>query len=772
MLSAAAFLPFLITGGGRFIFYGDYDAQQIPFYYHVHSAIRQGSLGWDFTTDLGTDIFGSYTFYLLGSPFFWLTLPFPDSALPYLMPWLICLKTAVAALTAYALLREFTPNRNACFLGGLLYAFSGFQLYNLMFNHFHDPIAFFPLLLLCSDKFMRDKKRGYFAVAAAVCAVTNYFFFAAMAVFTVIWFAVNVFAERYKFTVKVFLLYAFEAVLGVIIAAVILLPSAAALTGNSRASNLLSPGNALIYKDKFIYLYILKGFFTFPDLPLESMFNVSEDLDCASAACLLPFVSASGVIAYLTDKRRKECTAKNAWRKDVPAITLALSVIFMLIPCLNAAFTLFNAQYYARWFFAPVLVMCIMTAVAAADDIARFKKTSLPCIIAAAAFTVGAAVYIRISGNGDLTAALISGVIPLGCLGLMHTCLSDSSLPDNSAKLPGIIKRTALCCTLFTALVIAQGKMTVDRMTQRDYVKTALDSRPGVEALKSENDEFFRVDMCENYFNRNLMWGLGSCSSFISTVNGSIADVQEALGFPRLVNSAIPYDYAAYRSLTSVKYYFDMPMYDDEGRREPFPILGNNVEAFEYAGEISGMDVYENTCFIPMGFTYDYYISPDELQNVNARICRCNALLEAVALTSEQQERHSDILTHYDISSSEYGYDRLSEIAAAKRENACGDFYTDNKGFGAVFESDGDKLVFFSVPYDEGWSASINGEPALIEKVSYGFMALRCKSGTSEIRFDYTSKPLAIGSKVSLGGLAVLAVYMIICKKQQHSKGA
>ncbi|MDE6592895.1 MAG: YfhO family protein [Oscillospiraceae bacterium] len=776
LLSAAAFLPFIIAGDGRFIFYGDYDAQQIPFYYHVHSAIRQGCFGWDFTTDLGTDLFGSYTFYLLGSPFFWLTVPFPDSAVPYLMPWLICLKTAVAAVTAYALLRGFTSNRNACFLGGLLYAFSGFQLYNLMFNHFHDPTAFFPLLLLMSDKFMRENKRGAFALVVALCAVTNYFFFAGMAVFTVIWFSVNVLVGRYKFTFGKFLLYAFEAILGVVIAAVILLPSAAALMGNERAGNFMTVGDAFIYKDKFIYIYIIKSFFTFPDLPLESMFTVSEDLECASAACFLPFVSASGVIAYiLMQKKRK------ALRKDVLVITLLLSVIFMFVPCLGGLFTMLNAQYYARWFFAPVLIMCIMTAVAAGDDIALFKKASVPCIAAAVIFTAGAVIYIIVSGKGNLTGALISGVIPLGCLGLLWSCLSDSSLNDNSSKLIAVIKRTALCCTVFTAFVIAQGKMTVDRMTQRDYINTALNSRQAVDSLKASDSGYFRVDMCENYINRNLMWGLGSCSSFISTVNSSVSEVQNALGYPRQVTSRIPYDHAAFRSLTSVKYYFDSPMYDEDGKRDPFPILGNAVETFDYVGEVSDMLLYENKCFIPMGFTYDHYISPEDLQAVEARIFRSQALLEAVALTVEQQEKFADILQPYDLArfaqcaqcaQCEYDCSRLVRIAEEKRRTACRDFYTDRKGFGATFENseNKDKLVFFSVPYDDGWSAEINGEPARIEKVSYGFMALRCKPGISEVRFNYTSKPLAAGAAVSLAGLAILVVYMIACKRQSCKK--
>ena len=74
-LSFLFFLPFLIYDQGLFLYYGDFNVQQIPFYQMIHDSIRSGNLGWSHTTDLGANIVGSYSFYLLGSPFFWLTLP-------------------------------------------------------------------------------------------------------------------------------------------------------------------------------------------------------------------------------------------------------------------------------------------------------------------------------------------------------------------------------------------------------------------------------------------------------------------------------------------------------------------------------------------------------------------------------------------------------------------------------------------------------------------------------------------------------------------------
>lgn len=758
-ISAVVMLFFTMMQGGLFTYYGDYNYQQIPFYYHVHEAVRQGRFMWDFSTDLGSDIMQSYTFYLLGSPFFWITVPFPNSALPYLMPWLLCLKTAVAAVAAYAYIRSFSDNTNACCLGGMLYAFSGFQLYNIMFNHFHDAVAFFPLLLLASDKLFMEKKRGFFAVIVAVCAAANYFFFAGMAVFTVIYFIVNVIVKRYRFTVKGFVNYVFEAVLGVLIAAVILLPSAAAVIGNNRAGNMISAADMLAYvKEPSIYLHILKSFFIFPDLSLYMILPVSDDLNCASLSAYLPFVSMCGVIGYFIIRRKKA---------DMFKIMLTICGVCMMIPVLNSMFYMFNGQYYARWFFMPVLIMCAMTSVTVSEDAAVLKKGILPCICAVAVYLIIGLIYGAVPEDGFKTSYFaIQVIVTAGCLALLYSMLCDKSVADNKARVIGILKRTSVCCGLFMVIIIAAGKMTI-RSDINYYLNGCLRSRQEIDScIKSaqeDPEQYFRVDVCEKYQNRNLMWDMSSCSSFTSIVSPSVGDFYEAIGFPRLVNSHTPANYEALRALLSVKYYFDMPLYDDDGMREPFPKLANAVESFDYKENAANMLVYENNCYIPMGFTYDYYTTAEEMEELDNKYFRSQALLEALVLSGEQIERHEDILEHYDISKSKYEYARLKEISTEKTSSACEYFHTDKNGFSAAITLDSDELVFFSVPYDEGWSASVNGEPVQIEKVSYGFMAVRCSSGKSEIRFDYVSKPTLYGAYISLGGLFILVVYIIIC---------
>ena len=134
--------------GGIFTYYGDYNCQQICFYMHAHELVKSGQIGWDWGTDLGANFIGSYSFYLLFSPFFLITLPFSTSAVPYLMAPLFVLKFCTAAVTAYFYVARFVKDKRFAVVGGLLYAFSGYCIYNLFFNHFLDVVAFSRFCLL------------------------------------------------------------------------------------------------------------------------------------------------------------------------------------------------------------------------------------------------------------------------------------------------------------------------------------------------------------------------------------------------------------------------------------------------------------------------------------------------------------------------------------------------------------------------------------------------------------------------------------------------
>jgi hypothetical protein len=74
--------------------------------------VQDGSFGWDWVTDMGSNFIGSYSYYMLGSPFFWLMCIFPSTWAPYLMAPIYIVKYIVAAVIAYAYLQRFVKNKN------------------------------------------------------------------------------------------------------------------------------------------------------------------------------------------------------------------------------------------------------------------------------------------------------------------------------------------------------------------------------------------------------------------------------------------------------------------------------------------------------------------------------------------------------------------------------------------------------------------------------------------------------------------------------------
>lgn len=214
-------LPIMIYTGGYYLYYGDYNSQQIPFYIHAQDFIKNEGLGWDWGTDLGSNFLGSYSFYLLGSPFFWLTVPLPNNLVVFAMPVLLAVKHGVATLTAYAFIRRFVRNKNAALIGGLLYAFSGFQLFNIFFNHFQDVTALFPLMLIALEERINNNRRGVFAASVALMGIINYFFFTGQAVFVILYILVRLKSPDFNITWKKFFGLVIEAVIGVMIGHVI-----------------------------------------------------------------------------------------------------------------------------------------------------------------------------------------------------------------------------------------------------------------------------------------------------------------------------------------------------------------------------------------------------------------------------------------------------------------------------------------------------------------------------------------------------------------------
>ncbi|MDE6425691.1 MAG: YfhO family protein [Ruminococcus sp.] len=745
-------IPVMIADGGYFIYYGDFNAQQIPFYNLANDAVRNGQFGWNWYTDLGSDFMTSYSFYLTGSPFFWLSTLLPRSLVTLSMPFLLALKHGVASLTAYAYIRRFVRSKNSALVGAMLYAFSGFQVYNIFFNHFQDVTAFFPLMLIAMEENINNNRKGVFALSVSLMAFINYYFFTGQAVFLIVYYLFRIKCSDFHTSWKKFWLLVLEAVAGTMIAGVILLPTAIAILGNYRVNEHLFGQSVVLYSDKTRIARIIQTFFMPVDVPARPNLFDSDNAKWSSIGGYLPLFSMVGVITFMR-------THKKHWAVKISA----LCIVCAFIPILNSAFYMFNASYYARWYYMPILIFAMMTAQELDDKDADPSLAIKICAVMLTAYGLIACIPEKKKDKlsfftmpRDILYFVLTLVIAIVFLILTGYIFYRKKKNFHYRRLA--VWCTAGASVICLLTVIIYGANTPS--SAKDYINSAIKGGDSVYESVAE-DNFFRIDISEDRDNYPMLWGLPSMRAFQSTVESSIMNFYPEVDVNRDVASRPERSHYTLRGLFSVKYYYQYKNSIDEDTDIPAELTG-----FELVGENEYFDIYENKLYIPMGMAFDSFITKDELKDESAST-REKTLLHSIVLDNEQAEKYSGILEKTSISEiSSLGKSDYDDLCMKRQINS-GDYFSyDSKGFVSEITLEKSGLVFYSVPYSSGWSAEVNGKPVDVENVSYGFMAVKADSGHNKIVFRYRTPALTAGIVISISGIFILAVYMIICRKK------
>lgn len=207
---------------------------------------------------------------------------------------MLCLKFAVAGGGAYLWMRRWVKDERWSMVGACLYAFSGFTVYNVFFNHFLDVVALFPYMLKALDDAVLDRRHGAFPFWVAVNLLNNYFFFAGQAVFLMIYFVCMVAGGRYKLNLRLFGALAFQTVLGCCMGCALLVPAALSLVQNPRTIDPFNGYGYLVYGSAQQYPAIFYSAFLMPDAPyLKDLFQEGI-LKHTSMTVYLPVVGIAG----------------------------------------------------------------------------------------------------------------------------------------------------------------------------------------------------------------------------------------------------------------------------------------------------------------------------------------------------------------------------------------------------------------------------------------------------------------------------------------------
>lgn len=727
MLAFFSFIYFIWKGDGVLSILSDFNHQQVPFSMYVNDAIKTGALGWSWSADLGTSTLGAFSFYNLGSPFFWCSLIFPSTLFPFVVGWMYMLKYAVAGATAYLYIKRFTTTKKAAVFGAVLYAFSGFQTVNILFYHFHDVVAFFPLLLIGLEKLATEKKHGFFASAVFINCLLNYFFFIGEVVFLIIYFLCRFFdIKNIKLTMKILLSVIFEGILGVGMACVLFLPSIYFVIDSPRTSASIF-GYANLSYDSNMYLQIIKGILL-PGESLSAQSTIRAE-DFTSKGAYLPAISISFVLAY--------CFKNKNWIRRL----LIICLIFSLCPLLTRIFYVFSSIYW-RWWYMPILIMAVASScVVEKPKDYELKKAVTVNLLLIAAFVC----YVSfLPWSASQRNGILRPQVFIICTTAAVICLFLIYFIKNNRHFFKIMIAVSMIMAIFTtSSMILIYRRRAAESGQAFYERIQL-----AEALGSY-DYNYRFNTTDNLL--AYIGGVHDIGNFNSTVSSSIFELSSAFDLYRKASSYF-YTIPSMQYWLGAKYYLS----------DTYSKTDTLVDTLHYNGKTKYV-LARDAC--PVSYMYDSYLLDSEFKNLDQNN-RALASIAALIIPDDYEQTAAKYLKHLDVTKLQKDTNALENGIQKSVANQLVIKDANASSFSISQYINKDGYAFFSIPYDKGWSCTVDGVQTAILDTN-GLMAVPIKAGTSNIVFTYETPMLREGIIVSLISWLVFIALLVFIKRKE-----
>ncbi|MDE6691772.1 MAG: YfhO family protein, partial [Muribaculaceae bacterium] len=439
-----------------------------------------------------------------------------------------------------------------------------------------------------------------------------------------------------------------------------------------------------------------------------------------------------------------------------------LTVLFAIIYItpFNGLFSLFTDCYYSRWAYAFTLAIITSTLFYIKDyGMPSYRYALYYCIVIYGFYFlfVGYSVYwqLHIGWNWmseSVTRLLMDfGLIVINAIALLLLC-------SNRKWMTPRYYATVICvglCTAVQFLIYSIPEVMKDSpkgivSTETDYFRQDLDHRVSGDFEYRTN---FYVPNGGGHPGNNfgLICNRASINTYHSIQNSKILNWINIVGNqidPRRVFYTRRF-MDSFEALMSVKdHIVVMNEYTDTLPDE------------SPAARDDAFYIYENRHYLPMGFTYDRYVTSDAVKAAMQKDDGFDTplhLLSALMIDRTDEKALSPYLRpgSIDVDVS------LDSVVNARRAITCDRFRGHTKGLDAHIDLDTTRVVFFSVLADDGFKAYIDGKQTKIYETNFGFSSLVVPAGSHDITFRYFPPGLKLGMLVSVIGFSLLC-YMFI----------
>ena len=512
----------------------DLNGQYVQFFAGLRAILHgDGSILYSFSRSLGGEFLGIFTYYL-ASPFSWLVAIFPEKNLLEALLVMFVLKSGVTGLSFGMFLHYSRRPPKMMTIGlSLLYALSSYAVVMHHNTMWMDAMMLLPLLMLGLERLIRFGRPILYTATLAVVLLANYYIGFMVCIFTVFYFfyyhmahtadITNPTKERYHFFASLMRVGIYS-VLGILLAAILLLPAYYSLTfGKTDFSN-----------PNF-------GFFTKFDIIdfLAKMFPGAYDTVRPEG---LPWVYSGTLVLILFPIY---FLASKIPTREKIASGMLVFVLFLSM-YINTFDVLWHGGQAPNWLnYRYSFLFIFMALLLSARALTALKSVDYRAILAVASVLLVLAVVLQKLGltytaNGETREYFddLNGVwLSIGCLAIYAVILLFLNGHDRTS--PRYEPIATLLVAFLCIETLLNGIFYLRRLNE-DVVISSYDSYHSFYDVyddafdyvaSKEDDLFYRMDktfqhtVCDSF-----VIGYNGLASSTSTLNASVVKFQHAIG--------------------------------------------------------------------------------------------------------------------------------------------------------------------------------------------------------------------------------------------------
>ena len=553
---------------------------------------------WDFSIGLGSDVITTFNYYVIGDPLTLLSVLVPVKYTPYLYTFLCLFRYYLIGLcfSLYCFERKYN-NVIGVLISAFTYTFCSYALYaGTMHPYFINPMIYLPLILISVEKIFKNRNPIYLTFIVCVAEISNFYFFYVLVIATVVYVLLRL-VEIYKTDIRAMIPPLFKvavsSVIGVLLGAVIFLPVVLKLYADSRVG----------VNYDYPLFYALKYYLRFPAAMISHNYKGGWTLLGYSVIILFS-------VAALFTARKKHTFLK----------------VFFLIGLGGFVSPIFagfaNGFSYPcnRWGF---VFSFIISFVVAATWEELFSIVNKKRLIAVAVLPV---VYTGLCFLTDQTVKERMIVSTLSVIVICAGLLVCGFVLKDRKKSKLIF--TSAVSFLCIACIVTNAHFVFFDADKKYYSKEYINnySAPDAQSVKAAAEadgqtEFYRFSGDALSNNNTVRTGMSNTQYYWSLSDESISDFHESIN----INESYYQFYNGFDDITSlntlagVKYFYNFPK--DKNTNVPYGFVPTETA-----------DVYRNENALPLGYTYDGYITRAEYDALETSLDKQQALLQGVVL--------------------------------------------------------------------------------------------------------------------------------------------